>query len=95
MISLLQCSIAKVGFEKNKVSEGFEALARAQYLLKSNVSLAKMPLLSQVCIFPLSDSVYGIDMKMTDHLEHFLGRRIFGGPCTCLHVGTSGFASYS
>ncbi|XP_065001138.1 plastid division protein CDP1, chloroplastic-like [Musa acuminata AAA Group] len=47
-MALAECSIAKVGFEKNKVSEGFEALARAQYLLKSNVSLAKMPLLSQV-----------------------------------------------
>ncbi|KAJ8498036.1 hypothetical protein OPV22_008588 [Ensete ventricosum] len=47
-MALAECSIAKVGFEKNKVSEGFEALARAQYLLKSNASLSKLPLLSQV-----------------------------------------------
>ncbi|KAJ6838653.1 plastid division protein CDP1, chloroplastic [Iris pallida] len=46
-MALAECSIAKTSFEKNKVSDGFEALARAQYLLRSKVSLEKMPLLSQ------------------------------------------------
>ena len=47
---LVKCSIAKICFEKNKVSEGFEALARAQRLLKSKTSLGQMPLLSQANI---------------------------------------------
>ncbi|KAI3941623.1 hypothetical protein MKX01_018213, partial [Papaver californicum] len=47
---LLSCAIAKSGFEKNKVSQGFEALARAQYLLRSQNTLGKMPLLSQISI---------------------------------------------
>ncbi|KAJ4973587.1 hypothetical protein NE237_006761 [Protea cynaroides] len=47
-MALAECAIAKIGFEKNKVSQGFEALARAQYLLKSKISLGKMPLLSQI-----------------------------------------------
>ncbi|XP_010935547.1 plastid division protein CDP1, chloroplastic isoform X2 [Elaeis guineensis] len=47
-MALSECSIAKTGFEKSKVSEGFEALARAQYLLRSKISLGKMPLLSQI-----------------------------------------------
>ncbi|XP_042501400.1 plastid division protein CDP1, chloroplastic isoform X2 [Macadamia integrifolia] len=47
-MALAECAIAKIGFEKNKVSQGFEALARAQYLLRSKISLGKMPLLSQI-----------------------------------------------
>lgn len=43
-----KCANAKIGLEKNKVSYGFEALARAQCLLRSKISLGKMPLLSQV-----------------------------------------------
>ncbi|KAF6153298.1 hypothetical protein GIB67_003488 [Kingdonia uniflora] len=51
---LFQCATAKIGFEKNKVSQGFEALARAQYLLRSKDSLGNMPLLSQLyLLFPL------------------------------------------
>lgn len=46
----MKCAIAKVGFEKNKVSQGFEALARAQCLLRSKISLGKMALLSQVIV---------------------------------------------
>lgn len=46
--AFLKCAIAKIGFEKNMVSQGFEALARAQYLLRSQTSLAKLRLLSQV-----------------------------------------------
>jgi hypothetical protein len=46
--ALLKCTVAKIGFEKKKVSQGFEALARAQCLLRSKPSLAKMTLLSQV-----------------------------------------------
>lgn len=46
----LKCAIAKVGFEKNNISQGFEALARAQCLLRSMISLGKMMLLSQVSI---------------------------------------------
>ncbi|KAL4379375.1 hypothetical protein GQ457_02G039830 [Hibiscus cannabinus] len=47
-MALAECSIAKTGFEKNKVSEGFEALARAQSLLRSTKSLKQMTLLSQI-----------------------------------------------
>lgn len=46
--ALLKCTVAKIGFEKKKISQGFEALARAQCLLRSKPSLAKMTLLSQV-----------------------------------------------
>jgi len=46
--AFLKCAVAKIGFEKKKVSQGFEALARAQCLLRSKPSLAKMTLLSQV-----------------------------------------------
>lgn len=48
--AFLKCAIAKSAFEKNKVSQGFEALARAQCLLRSKVSLGKMPLLTQVMV---------------------------------------------
>ena len=48
--AFLKCSIAKIGFEKKKVSEGFEALARAQCLLRSTNSLRQMMLLSQVIL---------------------------------------------
>ncbi|KAM4114349.1 hypothetical protein ACJW30_04G061900 [Castanea mollissima] len=47
-MALAECAIAKIGFEKNKVSHGFEALARAQCLLRSKISLGKMTLLSQI-----------------------------------------------
>ncbi|OMO77984.1 hypothetical protein COLO4_24905 [Corchorus olitorius] len=46
--AFLKCSIAKIGFEKSKVFEGFEALARAQCLLRSTKSLRQMTLLSQI-----------------------------------------------
>ncbi|CAL0322313.1 unnamed protein product [Lupinus luteus] len=47
-MALAECAIAKIGFEKKKVSQGFEALARAQRILRSKPSLAKMTLLSQI-----------------------------------------------
>ncbi|XP_047330277.1 plastid division protein CDP1, chloroplastic [Impatiens glandulifera] len=47
-MALAECAIAKSGFEKNKISQGFEALARAQCLLRSKVSLGKVTLLSQI-----------------------------------------------
>ncbi|KAJ9546061.1 hypothetical protein OSB04_025768 [Centaurea solstitialis] len=47
-MALAECAIAKANFEKNKISQGFEALARAQSLLKSKPSLEKMTLLSQI-----------------------------------------------
>ncbi|KAK9266988.1 hypothetical protein L1049_028603 [Liquidambar formosana] len=47
-MALAECAIAKVGFEKNNVFQGFEALARAQCLLRSKISLGKMTLLSQI-----------------------------------------------
>ncbi|KAK8712157.1 hypothetical protein V6N13_147404 [Hibiscus sabdariffa] len=47
-MALAECSIAKIGFVKNKVSEGFEALARAQSLLRNTKSLKQMALLSQI-----------------------------------------------
>ncbi|KAG6384709.1 hypothetical protein SASPL_153526 [Salvia splendens] len=46
--AFLKCAIAKVGFEKNNISQGFEALARAQCLLRSKISLGKMMLLAQI-----------------------------------------------
>ena len=48
--AFLKCATAKMGFEKNKVSQGFEALARAQCLLRSKKSLGKISLLSQVLL---------------------------------------------
>lgn len=47
-MALAECAIAKLNFEKNKISQGFEALARAQGLLKSKPSLEKMTLLSEI-----------------------------------------------
>ncbi|KAG8378613.1 hypothetical protein BUALT_Bualt07G0003700 [Buddleja alternifolia] len=47
-MALAECAIARVGFEKNNISQGFEALARAQCLLRSKISLGKMMLLSQI-----------------------------------------------
>lgn len=47
-MALAECSIAKASFEKSKVSLGFEALARAQYLLRKKPSLEKMSLLEQI-----------------------------------------------
>ncbi|KAF8660420.1 hypothetical protein HU200_058003 [Digitaria exilis] len=47
-MALAECSIAKACFEKSKVSLGFEALARAQYLLRRKPSLEKLPLLEQI-----------------------------------------------
>ncbi|KAB5531698.1 hypothetical protein DKX38_018368 [Salix brachista] len=47
-MALAECAVAKNGFERNKVSLGFEALARAQCLLRSKISLDKMALLSQI-----------------------------------------------
>ncbi|KAL8143700.1 hypothetical protein V2J09_016732 [Rumex salicifolius] len=47
-MALAECAIAKIYFEKNTISQGFEALARAQCLLRSKVSLGKMKLLSQI-----------------------------------------------
>ncbi|KAK6148189.1 hypothetical protein DH2020_019101 [Rehmannia glutinosa] len=47
-MALAECAIAKVGFEKNYISQGFEALARAQCLLRSTISLGRMMLLSQI-----------------------------------------------
>jgi hypothetical protein len=46
--AFLKCAIAKIGFERNKMSLGFEALARARCLLSCKISLGKMALLSQV-----------------------------------------------
>ncbi|KAL4567746.1 hypothetical protein LXL04_023339 [Taraxacum kok-saghyz] len=46
--AFLKCAIAKSNFEKNNISQGFEALARAQSLLKSKPSLEQMTLLSQI-----------------------------------------------
>ncbi|KAK9913044.1 hypothetical protein M0R45_036870 [Rubus argutus] len=45
---LAECATAKSDFEKNKVSQGFEAIARAQSLLRSKKSLEKISLLSKI-----------------------------------------------
>ncbi|KAI5334361.1 hypothetical protein L3X38_024494 [Prunus dulcis] len=47
-MALAECGTAKIGFEKNKVSQGFETLARAQSLLRSKKSFGKITLLSQI-----------------------------------------------
>ncbi|GER56707.1 paralog of ARC6 [Striga asiatica] len=47
-MALAECAIAKCGFEKNNIALGFEALARAQCLLRSKGSLGKVTLLSQI-----------------------------------------------
>ncbi|XP_010507485.1 PREDICTED: plastid division protein CDP1, chloroplastic-like [Camelina sativa] len=47
-MALAECAIAKAAFEANKVSQGFEALARAQSFLKSEVTLGKLALLTQI-----------------------------------------------
>ncbi|KAK9925649.1 hypothetical protein M0R45_022920 [Rubus argutus] len=47
-MALAECATAKMGFEKNKVSQGFEALCRAQRHLRSEKSLGKISLLSQI-----------------------------------------------
>ncbi|KAJ9145728.1 hypothetical protein P3X46_028074 [Hevea brasiliensis] len=47
-MALAECAIAKIGFEKNKVAHGFEALARAQCLLRSKISLEKVALLYEI-----------------------------------------------
>ncbi|EXB80302.1 hypothetical protein L484_025158 [Morus notabilis] len=46
--AFLKCTTAKISFEKNNVSQGFEALARAQCLLRSKKSLEELTLLSQI-----------------------------------------------
>lgn len=51
--AFLKCAVAKIGFEKKKVSQGFEALARAQCLLRSKPSLSKITLLYQVFFYSL------------------------------------------
>ncbi|KAL6129957.1 hypothetical protein ACLB2K_068339 [Fragaria x ananassa] len=47
-MALAECATAVIGFEKNKISQGFEAIARAQSLLRSKKSLEKTPLLSKI-----------------------------------------------
>lgn len=47
-MALVECSIARRGFERGTVSGGFEALARAQLLLRSKRSLAKLTLLTEI-----------------------------------------------
>lgn len=46
-MDLAKCTIVKIGFKMNKVSQGFEALARAHCFL-SKMSLEKMRLLSLI-----------------------------------------------
>ncbi|CAI0548812.1 unnamed protein product [Linum tenue] len=41
-MALAECEIAKISFENNKISLGFEALACAQSLLRSKISLGKI-----------------------------------------------------
>ncbi|KAF8393918.1 hypothetical protein HHK36_020119 [Tetracentron sinense] len=86
-MALAECAIAKISFEKSNASQGFEALGRAQYLLRSKISLEKMPLLSQI-------------YSSLHCLKQFgwlwlLDRRIFGGACTCLHIGVTRHASHT
>ncbi|KAL9253469.1 Plastid division protein CDP1, chloroplastic-like protein [Drosera capensis] len=45
---LAECAVAKINFEKNHISQGFEALAQAQRLLRKEASLGKIILLFQI-----------------------------------------------
>ncbi|KAM7250540.1 hypothetical protein ACFE04_022423 [Oxalis oulophora] len=47
-MALAECAIATAAFEKKKVSRGFDALLRAQGLLRTKSSLGEMTLLSQI-----------------------------------------------
>eukprot|EP00252_Welwitschia_mirabilis_P009463 TRINITY_DN2204_c0_g1_i2.p1 TRINITY_DN2204_c0_g1~~TRINITY_DN2204_c0_g1_i2.p1 ORF type:complete len:442 (+),score=62.68 TRINITY_DN2204_c0_g1_i2:182-1507(+) len=47
-MSLAECSIARKCFERGTVSKGFEALARAQLLLRSKKSLTTLTLLEEI-----------------------------------------------
>ncbi|XP_061996344.1 pentatricopeptide repeat-containing protein CRR2, chloroplastic [Rosa rugosa] len=47
-MALAECATAMIGFESNKVSQGFEAISRAQSLLRSKKSLEKISLLSKI-----------------------------------------------
>ncbi|XP_057820821.2 plastid division protein CDP1, chloroplastic isoform X2 [Cryptomeria japonica] len=47
-MALSECSIARRAFESGRVSKGFDALARAQLLLRSKKSLAKLTLLAEI-----------------------------------------------
>lgn len=69
--AFLKCAIAKIGFEKNKVSQGFEALARAQCFLRSKISLGKMTLLSQV--MRISSRAFASNLFVQESLKHLLG----------------------
>lgn len=73
-MALVECSIARRGFERGTVSGGFEALARAQLLLRSKRSLAKLTLLTEVhsiilslyAFFPRTLDVIGIFLNAID-----------------------------
>ncbi|KAL6288558.1 hypothetical protein ACE6H2_006068 [Prunus campanulata] len=75
-MALAECATAKIGFEKNKVSQGFEALARAQCLLRSKKSLEKISLLSQIdkakAICECLIASEGNDLKMAEAFCLFL-----------------------
>ncbi|GAB2227980.1 hypothetical protein Droror1_Dr00009809 [Drosera rotundifolia] len=47
-MALAECAVAKINFEKNHISQGFEALAQAQRLLRREASLGKIKLLFQI-----------------------------------------------
>lgn len=68
----MKCASAKTGFEKNKVSQGFEALARAQYLLRSNKCLAKLNLLSEVKLVSFMCFTFGQISYSKAFSRHFL-----------------------
>ncbi|XP_050387734.1 pentatricopeptide repeat-containing protein At3g46790, chloroplastic [Argentina anserina] len=47
-IALAECATAKISFEQNKVSQGFEAITRAQSHLRSKKSFEKISLFSKI-----------------------------------------------
>ncbi|KAM1049490.1 hypothetical protein TB1_027906 [Malus domestica] len=75
-MALAECATAKIGFEKTKVSQGFEALARAQCLLRSKKSLEKISLLSQIdkakAICECLIASKGSDLKLEEAFSLFL-----------------------
>ncbi|KAB2627506.1 pentatricopeptide repeat-containing protein [Pyrus ussuriensis x Pyrus communis] len=75
-MALAECATAKIGFEKTKVSQGFEALARAQCLLRSKKSLEKISLLSQIdkakAVCECLIASKGSDLKLEEAFSLFL-----------------------
>lgn len=96
----VKCAVAKDAFEANKVSQGFEALARAQSFLKSKVTLGRLALLSQVtAALALASWLLLHPLLLSKDITHtifkgfklkILDRRVLRGACSAVHIGSTG-----